>query len=1065
MKCQSNLFNLYKVCMIALLLVGGTNLYIYGQQGTAGSTKTEVSGTVVDETGLPIIGATVLEKGTQNGIATDENGNFKLNVAPNAILTFSYLGYQGQEISVRGRKVITTTMVPDSKVLDEVVVVGYGTQKKVTLTGAVSAIKSDEIITTKNENVQNMLTGKVAGLRVVQNSSEPGQYSGSMDIRGLGSPLIVIDGVPRGNMARLDAEDIESVSVLKDASAAIYGVNAANGVILVTTKKGEKGKTNLSYSGNYSWQMPSNFPGLTGAVDWMILFNERSMHSVDSPSRPYTDEQINAYRSGTMKSTDWKSEIFRETAPQSNHTINASGGTEALSYFASFGYQSQESFIKSNPMNYEKYTVRSNVTSQISKNLKFTLNLAGLMDTRNSSVYSSNDIIRGMWLMQPMDQVYYNEEESLYWQPTNKGLQNPAAMMNKDLTGSNVYKSKWFQSNASLRYDFPFIKGLYAQGMYSYDFTMNENKEYLTAYKLYDSGGKAYTWNSQTYTVDSQTKTAPNKISRYYYGKNAMLWNVQIGFDRQFGKHSISALALYEDTHKDGDNFYGSKLALLPIDQTFAGISDNQQFSQSQANASLYDYAYNAYVGRLKYDYASKYLAEFTYRYESSSRFPDNSRWAGTPGALVGWRLSEEGFFKSLGLNFINNLKLRASYARMLDDSGTNEYNFLSGYYYPSSGGNSAGLPSGYVVDGAFINSSNSKGIANKAITWYNSDLWNFGVDLDAWHGLLGVTAEYFQRERHGLLATRVASIPGIVGAKQPQENLNSDLARGFELQLSHRSKIGDFHYEVKGNISYTRMKTLYYERAKDGNSYLNWRNNNNNRYNNIWWGYAGNGRITSWDEIYNNPIYIGRGTTMGDYEYQDWNNDGWINDLDVHPLAMNGVVPLIYYGVTLSGSWNGFDISMLWQGAGKRYVSPRQFLYQPLWADTNALTQFLNRWRPTDPTASPYNPATEWTEGYYAYTGSSPNYNSDFNIQNAAYLRLKTIELGYTLPKKWTTQIGIQNLRVYLSAYNLLTFTDLKYMDPEFYTNPDESKGGLTDYGYNYPLNKTVTVGLNVKF
>ncbi len=1051
-----NLVTLSKVFLCALFLLAAINLQ-------AQQAKIDVSGAVMDTQGMTIIGATVSEKGTTNGTTTDLDGKFSLKVTANSTVVVSYLGSKSQEVVVKNSNQtgLNITLKEDSKLMDEVVVVGYGTQKKVTLTGAVSAIKGDEIITTKNENVQNMLTGKVAGLRVVQGSAEPGQFSGSMDIRGLGSPLVVIDGVPRGNMSRLDAEDIESISVLKDASAAIYGVNAANGVILVTTKKGEKGKINLSYSGNFTWQVPSNFPDLVGAVDWMTLYNERSRHDVDNPTAtlPWSEAQMNAYRDGTKTSTNWKDEVFRNSAPQMNHTLSASGGSEALNYYASFGYQSQESFLKSNPINYEKYSIRSNVSSQLTKNLKLDLNLAGFMDKRESSVYSSSDIVRGMWLMQPMDQVYYNQEQGQYWQPTNKGLQNPVAMMNKDLTGANAYNSKWFQSSASLRYDIPYVKGLYVKGMYSYDFTLNENKEYLTAYKLYDSGGAASTWNKQT--------NAPNKVSRFYYGKDATLWNIQLGYDKQFGKHNVSAMALYEDTHRDGDNFYGSRQVLLPMDQIFAGITDKMEMNQSQADASLYDYGYNAYLGRLKYDYASKYIAEFTYRYESSSRFSGNSRWAGTPGVLAGWRISEEDFFKNTEfLKFVNNLKVRASYARLLDDTATNSYNFLSGFYYPSSKNvGASSLPAGYVIDGTFINSSQNKGIANKALTWYKSDLWNFGVDFEGWNGLLGVTAEYFQRKRNGLLATRTQSLPDEVGAALPQENLNSDLTSGFEFQLSHHNRIGDFQYDIKGNISFTRTKTLHYEQSRPGNSYLNWKENNNERYNNIWWGYGGNGRITNWEEIYNNPVYIGRGTTMGDYEYQDWNHDGQINDLDVHPLATNGVVPLIYYGLTLSGSWKGLDLNMLWQGAGNYYVAPRQFLYQPLWADTNALTQFMDRWHPVDPNASAYDPATEWVSGNYAYTGTSPNYNSDFNIQNASYIRLKSLELGYTLPKKWIAPAGIHNLRVFVSAYNLLTFTELKYMDPEFTTNPDETKGDLKDYGYNYPLNKTVSVGVNVKF
>ncbi|GHT45343.1 SusC/RagA family TonB-linked outer membrane protein [Bacteroidia bacterium] len=1016
--------------------------------------KIAVNGVVSDADG-PIIGASVSEKGNSgNGVATDVVGRYTLQVSSNAVLVVSYLGYATQEVAVGGRTSVNVILEEGVSDLDEVVVVGYGTQKKATLTGAVVSIKNEDIITTKIENVRNMLTGKLPGLRVVQNSSEPGTFGGSIDIRGLGSPLVVIDGVPRSNIARLDAEDIESISVLKDASAAIYGVNAANGVILVTTKNGAKGKLNLSYSGNLSLQVPSNFPDLGDAVDWMTLVNERTMHNADNPNRPYSDAQIDAYRYGIKKSTDWKSEVFRESAPQTSHTLSATGGSDNISYYASLGYQSQASFLRTNAMNYEQYNLRSNVTAQITKRLRFTLNLAGSMHARESAVASSSDVVRNTWLMQPLDQVFYNEEERQYWQPQNGGLKNPAAMMNKDLTGENLFRGKGLQTNAALRYDFPLVKGLYANAMYSYDYALDDDKEFMKAYDLYDSGGKAHTWNSQY--------DAPNRVYRYFSSKNHYLWNLQIGFDRQFGEHNVSAMVLYEDTYRAGDNFSGYRQALFPINQIFAGITTGMQINQSTSSGALYDYAYNAYLGRLKYDYASKYLVEFTLRSESSSRHPANAGWATTPGISAGWRISEEGFFKNSPLNFIDNLKLRGSYGRMLDDSGTSDYNFLTGYTYPV-GGNVVGLPAGSIFDGTFVYGSTNKGLANTGISWYKSDMLNFGVDFGAWNGLLGVTAEYFQRRRSGLLANRTLTITSLVGASQPQENLNGDLSRGFEIEITHRQNLGDFSYRVSGNVSYTRNKTEYVERAKDGNSYTNWRQNTNDRYNNIWWGLGANGRITSWDEIYYNPVFIGRGTVLGDYEYQDWNNDGQISDLDVHPLATNGQVPLIYYGITLSGAWKGFDLTMLWQGAGRRYVAPREFLLTPVYADTNVLTQFMDRWHPIDPLASPYDPSAQWVQGRYALTGTDPNVYSEFNAHDASYLRLKTIELGYTLPKKWLSTVGVNNVKIYVSAYNLLTFTGLKYLDPEF--NMALSGSNPSDLGYNYPLNKTATVGINVKF
>lgn len=1044
------------VALLAMVFCSGFLFpagYAYGQNADV-----TVSGTISDKSGTPIIGAAVINPSDPSkGCVSDIDGRFSMKARPGIELNVSCIGYSGYKFTVRPDiSEYRIVLSEDALMLEETVVVGYGVQKKVTMTGSVSAVRNEDIVSTKNENVQNMLTGKVAGLRVLQTSSEPGQFASSMDIRGFGSPLVVIDGVPRDNMSRVDPEDIESISVLKDASAAVYGVRAANGVILITTKKGGKGKASVNYTGNMTWQIPASFPGLTDAVDWMTLYNERSMHNVDNQKITYPDSQIEEYRNGTKTSTDWKNEVFRKAAPQTQHNISVTGGTEKITYYTSIGYQYQESFFKTNPNNYEKYNLRSNISARIAENLKFDLNLSGMMDERTSGPYSTSDIIRAMWLMQPMDQVWYDEAEHKYWQPGNTGLQNPVAMMNKDVTGHYSYKSKWFQSSASLTYDLPWVKGLSVTGLYSYDYINNENKEFKTAYSLYNISGQEFTWLSES--------EAPNRIARYYYAKNHSLWNVQANYRNAFGKHSVAALVLFENSHKVGDNFYGHRQVSLPVDQIFAGNSEKQQILQSQSKSSLYDFANQSLVGRLNYDYAGKYMAEFSFRYEGSSIFPSNTRWGFFPSFSAGYRISEEQFWKSSPLEFINNFKLRASWGRMGDDSAA-DYQFVSGYNYPASGGSSTTLPSGSVFDGSFVSSSNAKGLVNNSITWYTSDILNIGADVEAWNGLFGMTAEYFRRHRDGLLATRVNSLPGIVGAVLPQENLNSDLTQGFELELSHNGRAADLTWQVKGNVSYTRTKTLHYEQAHQGNSYLDWRYNNNDRYNNIWWGYAGNGRIEDWNEIYYNPVYIGRGTVPGDYEYVDWNGDGWINDLDVHPIANTGSMPRIFFGLTLSAAWRGLDFTMLLQGAGQRYVALREFMYQPLWADTNALTYFLDRWHPSSPDANPYDPSTEWVRGEYAYTGSSPNAQSDFNVRNAAYLRLKNIELGYSLPDKWMKKINLQGVRFYVSAYNLLTLSGLKYLDPEVNISTDFNQNGLAALGYNYPLNKSVTLGLNIKF
>lgn len=1013
-----------------------------------------ISGTVTDAAGIPVIGAAVLDSSKGTGEVTDVDGKWSMTVSSGTVLNVNCLGYLDQTIKINdANDVYNVVLQEDAVQLEETVVVGYGTQKKATITGSVAAVTNSEIMTTKNESVSNMLSGKVAGLTVVQNSSEPGQFDSSLNIRGFGAPLVIIDGVPRDNMARIDPEDIESISVLKDASAAIYGVRSGNGLIIITTKKGGKGKASISYSGNMTWQMPSDFPELVDAADWMSLYNERSRHNVDNQNNiVYSDEEIASWRDGTNRSTLWVGEVFRKSAPQTQHNINVSGGNDRISYFASAGYQYQGSFLQTDAINYRKYNLRSNVSAKITDNLLFDISLSGMMDERRSGVYSAWDIVRAMWISRPMDQVWYNEEEGKYAAPKDVTHLNPVAAMDTDLTGSNSYKSRWFQSTANLRWNLPWVKGLYIKGMFSYDFIQNDNKEFTKMYSLYNDAGNEIVWNR--YTVDGSQY--PGRVSRYYYGKNALLWQAQIGYERSFGKHNLNVMALLEDSHKDGDNFYGRRYIDLPLDQIFTANSNDMYFNQSSDSGALYDYSNTSYIGRVQYDYADKYIAEFSFRYEASSRFSSYNRWAFSPSVLVGYVMSEEKFWKQSGLKFINKFKIRASYGQSGVDSSLN-YQFLTGYEYPFSG-KSYALPGGTVFDGSFVNASVDKGLANRALSWQKISTFNVGLDAQAWGGQLNLTADYFYRRQDGKFATKVDVLPGVVGASLPQENLNSDMNQGFEIELGHENRVGEFVYAVKANVAYTMTKDLHVEWAKAGNSYDNWRNNKNNRVKNIWWGYEGNGRITSWDEIYYNPIFIGRGTVMGDYEYLDWNGDGMISDLDVHPIATTGSAPLVNYGITFNLAWKGIDFSMLLQGASRRFVAPREFLYQPLWADTNALTQYLDRWHTEDPTANPYNPATKWVEGEYGMTGSLPNFNSTFNVKNAAYLRLKTIELGYSLPKKWLNAIRVQNIRIYVSGYNLLTFSKLKYMDPEY--NVTEK-----NYGYNYPINKTVTLGLNVKF
>lgn len=1011
--------------------------------------KMILKGKIVDIQNNPIIGASVIEKGTTNGTITNIDGAFNLEVnSVNSIINISYIGYKPQILRATVGTNLLITLLEESKSLDEVVVVGYGTQKKVTLTGAVSAINNSEIVTTKNENVQNMLTGKIPGIRVLQKSSEPGEFNNSFDIRGMGSPLIIIDGIPRDNMNRINPEDIESVSVLKDASAAIYGVRAANGVVLITTKKGKSGSLELNYEGNITWQNPSGSVKTVSAADWMTLKDEQSMHNVNGGTLPYSSDDIEAYRNGTKKGTDWWGAVLRNWAPQTEHTISATGGNDRTQFYLSAGYLYQQSFFKSNDLNYTKYSVRSNLTSKLTNRLTVGLSMSGIMDQKDQPYTSADWILRAMQRAPALQPIYANDNQDYLMYGWIEG-DNPVAMMDSNLTGYKKYNNKWFQSSANFSYDVPYIQGLTAKGLFSYDYEVCDNRLYQKAYN-------EYTYDQASDRYISKAVQGTSTFRREFYSHQSLLYQFSLNYAHTFNSnHNVSALLLWEGSKREGDNFYAQRELALNLDQLFAGNSLNQQGNMNTDAGALYKKVNLGLVGKLGYDYKSKYLAEFDFRYDGSSMFGSGHQWGFFPAASVGWRISEENFWKESKLSFIDNMKFRGSYGKLGDDSASS-YQFITGYTYPSGGDNNR-LPGGYIFDGTFVNSSANKGIANQNITWYVAKTLDLGFDFEAWNGLLGVTFDYFNRNRTGLLATRNLSLPAIVGASLPQENLNGDSTHGYELELSHRNRIGDFGYNLKGIFTFTRTKTTYEERGKAGNSYDNWRNNNNNRVQNIIWGYGNGGRYQSYSDIANSSAYTGYGTLPGDYEYQDWNGDGIISDLDVHPIGYQNV-PLINFSLNIGANWKGFDLNVLLQGTTMQYNRYIEQLREPMWGNaySNALGYFMDRWHPTDITADPYDPSTTWTSGKYAYTGSVPDEYSEYNIHNSSYVRLKSLEIGYSLSQKVLKRTGAKNVRFYVNGYNLFTIKSVPF-DPEH--------SGSDSYGNLYPLNRTISVGVNIKF
>lgn len=1025
-----------------------------------------VSGKVTDGNGEVIIGANVKLVGNNSvGTITDLNGKFKLNVPVTGTLEVSYIGYMTKRVSLGKSATYDVTLAEDSKALDEVVVVGYGTQKKATLTGAVSAVNSDELVLTKSQNAQNMLTGKVPGVRVIQKTSEPGELNNQFDIRGFGSPLVVVDGVPRGNLERMDPNEIESISVLKDASAAIYGVRAANGVVLITTKKGEKNKTKIEYNMYYGIQTPAEMLRPVGAADRMMLANEVGMRNLTDPKRTYTDEQIDAYRNGEKISTDWYDAVMRGSAPQQQHNVSISGGGDKMSFFINLGYMDQESFFKKDAINYNRYNLRSNLSVNITNNLKASLNINGILDKKERPQMSTWEIYKVLWRSVPDQSVYANDKPGYYKHPEGADIQNAVACIDPDASGRNTTRNRIFQSNMDLEYTVPFVQGLKLKGMFSYDNSTQDNTNLRKEYN-------EYLYNATDGTYTTYPRQSPTWMERYYGNGYTTLWQASVNYDHTFvEQHHVSALLLFEDSHTDNDNIKASReFAMSSFPYLFAGSAENQ-IGTSDAN-NLKEYASQALVGRFNYDYKGKYLAEFAFRYDGSSKFPSNSRWGFFPSTSLGWRISEEAFLRK-ALPFVQNLKLRASWGRMGDDSVA-DYQFITGYNYPNTAGASHDkTPTGYVFNGVYTNALGFRTLANPDITWYTVDTWDLGLDADLWNGLLGFSFDLFVRNRDGLMQNVASQLPGSFGATLPQQNLESDRTKGFELELRHRNHIGQVAYNVSGSVSLTRSMWTKKIQNPFGNSYDQWKNDKSGRYNDIWFGFGDNGRYGNWNDIAYDPVYPksgSNGVLPGDYIYEDWNGDGVIDDEDKHPIATTLIkdgtdgtkfenkrnYPLMNFSLNIGANWKGLDVSLLFQGSAMSYIAYGEQLASPLQWNGNALDLFLDRWHPVDANAHPYDPSIQWTSGYYAYGGIAPDDNSRFQIQKGNYLRLKTAEIGYTLPKQWLASVGVKGLRIYMNAYNLFTITGVKGVDPE---KPAEQ------YGYMYPLNRTYNFGASLTF
>lgn len=1025
-----------------------------------------VTGNIVDSNGEPIIGASILEDGTTNGIVTDLDGNFTLTgVNANATLVISYVGYKTQNVQVNGRTQLNIVLEEDNEMLEEVVVVGYGVQKKETLTGAVTAIKADEIATTKTENLITNIQGKMPGLLIRQKTGEPGTFDNMLSIRGYGDPLIVIDGVVRDGgaeeLAQLASEDIESISILKDASAAIYGMNAANGVIIVTTKKGVAEKTRVSYSAMFGMKNPTGMESTVDAYTFRVLANERALNGQEPLI--YDAETLEKYRTNApgYQDHDWLDLFLKNMAFQQNHNISVRGGSEKVKYYVSFGYTDDNGLLKSDIQYYKRYNLRSNLTAELAKGLTLNVNMSGRY-TQTQRAREDFQWTFKTLMVNDRGIGGYTMENPNHLSDIGPESKNPYALVDKDIDGYRQDKRVNYTADVELKWELPWVEGLSVSALGSFD-GYNRNQSSLERkYQLYD------------YFTDTPTKTGGSSADKYTSTMNLyqkIYGRIQAQYQNSFGNHNLNVTAIAELSSTRSDYLTGSR----QYTELFTNDMLNQGSASTQTNDGNREFGrLAAYLARANYDYAGKYLLEVLARYDGSYRYAPGHRWAFFPSFSAGWRLSEENFIKD-NLPFITNLKLRGSYGKSGYDAG-DPFQYVSAYTMASLNNN----PLGYTFDGSSqVTGYVAPGVVTDQLSWVTSTIANIGIDFDLWNGKLNGSFEWFNRKNTGILADRQQAIPNTFGASFPKENLNSTRNRGFEFNIGTRGQIGkDFQYSVSANFTYARERRLHQEEAEFQSSMDRWQNGKSDRNQNIMWLYKYDGQYTSLEQYENAPLLggdLGNSKMLpGSFRLLDLNGNGMIDWNDRVPeFWATGANPPIQYGLTIAANYKNFDINILFQGASGYsigYANDDVWGYGAKTNKTYLLEKYLDRWHVANTGDDPYDPATKWISGKYPALRSSFNnttdngnqWNNGISFWNplATYVRLKSLEIGYSLPKPFMQRLGINSCRFFVNGSNLFTICNdmLKNADPE-----REER----DWGANlaYPLMRTFNIGLNINF
>lgn len=987
-----------------------------------------VSGKVTDSSGASLPGVSVVIKGTTLGTITDANGNYSLpNVPGNAILQFSFVGMKMQETAIGGKTIINVMLAEEAIGLEEVVAVGYGTQKKVNLTGSVVSTKGDELVKSQAPNVINSLTGRLSGVIINSRTGEPGRENPSIYIRGRSTtgnsnPLIIVDGVERGNLGLINPNDIENLTVLKDASAAIYGARAANGVIIVTTKRGGDAKPTFDFTYNQGFSQPTRNVKMADSYTFAKVYNEIEV-GAGRPAR-YTDAELQKFKDGTdpnYANTDWYDYMTKTLTPQHRTNLSVTGGTEKMKYYFSIGEEAQDGQFIQSSLKLKHYTVRSNVDVKVTDWFKVGLNLAGRYGKDHYPYQATSNLYSHIFLYQPNWTPYWPGTK--YMTPNRDG-ENILNWVS-DNAGTNDVDSKGLESTLSYRLDIPWLKGLYIDGTANYDVGIDFTKTFRTPTYVYQYNSTA---NKYTQTVVG-SGVSKASLEEIYVQNTAMTLNTKINYDRSFGVHNIGVMVGYEQRQANYDTFRASRSNYVStaLPQLFAGSSDkNNQANDGTASEA----ARMNYFGRASYDYAGKYLAQFIFRYDGSQNFPKDKRFGFFPGVSLGWRLSEEEFMKRF--EFVNNLKIRGSYGEMGNDQVA-AFQYLTSFGYGNN----------YVIGKNDVTGLVQTGVPNPNITWEIAKTSNLGIDATLWKGLLGVEFDLFKTRRSNILTKRTAVIPDYTGLLLPDENVGIVENKGFELVLSHSNTIGGLKYSLNGNVSFARNKVVYADEAPAAEPYQL----ATGRPMGAQLLYNAIGIFKNQTEIDAYPHYIG--ARPGDIKYEDVNKDGVISSLDQIRINQTAV-PEIVYGFNASFEYKNFDLTVLLQGQENANVNFGSY-FTVMSTSLGGISAWRaeNHWAPDNATNATMPRAS--VEMWNNNTNSSTQWSVD-----AGFLRLKNLELGYNLPSRISEKFKMQKLRIYVSGNNLAILYDhMSKMgfDPE------------TNSFWYYPQQRTFNIGVSLTF